>query len=151
MDEAAFETDEERALWSTLVSTKGKIYPGTCSFFIKWSLMEFRLFFPMGHASCWVWDILQFALIWTRHLLNWTWDKPIYLTGIEIDDFVEISSELLQPLEDFFNNVFVMVVCFLRDSIIYIINVYIRCGKLHLRVYVDERNLHALVLPDLEL
>ncbi|KAJ6679328.1 GLYCYL-TRNA SYNTHETASE [Salix purpurea] len=56
VDEAAFETDEERALWSTFVSTKGKIYP-----------------------------------------------------GIEIDDFVEISSELLQPLEDFFNNVFVMV------------------------------------------
>ncbi|XP_031501765.1 glycine--tRNA ligase, chloroplastic/mitochondrial 2 isoform X2 [Nymphaea colorata] len=28
---------------------------------------------------------------------------------IEIDDFVEISSVLLQPLEDFFNNVFVMV------------------------------------------
>ncbi|KAJ6879316.1 glycine--tRNA ligase [Populus alba x Populus x berolinensis] len=56
VDEAAFETDEERALWSTFMSTKSKIYP-----------------------------------------------------GIEIDEFVEISSELLQPLEDFFNNVFVMV------------------------------------------
>lgn len=56
VDEAAFETDEERALWSTFTSTKSKIYP-----------------------------------------------------GIEIDEFVEISSELLQPLEDFFNNVFVMV------------------------------------------
>ncbi|CAK7347749.1 unnamed protein product [Dovyalis caffra] len=56
VDEAAFETDEERALWSTFLSTKGKIHP-----------------------------------------------------GIEIDEFVEISSELLQPLEDFFNNVFVMV------------------------------------------
>jgi hypothetical protein len=32
-------------------------------------------------------------------------------TGLDIDDFVEISSQLIQPLEDFFNNVFVMVVC----------------------------------------
>lgn len=30
---------------------------------------------------------------------------------MEVDDFVEASSCLLQPLEDFFNNVFVMVVC----------------------------------------
>ncbi|WJX59172.1 Glycine--tRNA ligase, chloroplastic/mitochondrial 2 [Trifolium repens] len=29
--------------------------------------------------------------------------------GLDIDDFVEISSQLIQPLEDFFNNVFVMV------------------------------------------
>ncbi|CAI0446276.1 unnamed protein product [Linum tenue] len=29
--------------------------------------------------------------------------------GIEVDEFIEISAELLQPLEDFFNNVFVMV------------------------------------------
>ncbi|GAB2222126.1 hypothetical protein Droror1_Dr00013328 [Drosera rotundifolia] len=29
--------------------------------------------------------------------------------GVEIDDFVETSRQLLQPLEDFFNNVFVMV------------------------------------------
>ncbi|KAF2311052.1 hypothetical protein GH714_019304 [Hevea brasiliensis] len=56
VDEAAFETSEERALWNVFLSTKSKIYP-----------------------------------------------------GIEVDEFVEISSELLQPLEDFFNNVFVMV------------------------------------------
>ncbi|OAY49428.1 glycine--tRNA ligase, chloroplastic/mitochondrial 2 [Manihot esculenta] len=56
VDESAFETSEERALWSIFLSTKSKIHP-----------------------------------------------------GIEVDDFVEISSELLQPLEDFFNNVFVMV------------------------------------------
>ncbi|KAK2975427.1 hypothetical protein RJ640_007346 [Escallonia rubra] len=31
------------------------------------------------------------------------------LSCIEVDDFVETSSELLQPLEDFFNHVFVMV------------------------------------------
>jgi hypothetical protein len=100
------------------------------------TLMELRSLFPMGHASFWVWNILQFALICISelwHLLNWPWDKHIHLTGIEIDEFVEISSELLQPLEDFFNNVFVMVVCFLQDSIIFIINVYIRCWKLHLR------------------
>ncbi|GAA0148744.1 aminoacyl-tRNA synthetase [Lithospermum erythrorhizon] len=30
---------------------------------------------------------------------------------MEVDDFFEISSQLLEPLEDFFNNVFVMVVC----------------------------------------
>ncbi|GAB2240755.1 hypothetical protein Droror1_Dr00021273 [Drosera rotundifolia] len=29
--------------------------------------------------------------------------------GVEIDDFVRTSRQLLQPLEDFFNNVFVMV------------------------------------------
>jgi hypothetical protein len=32
-------------------------------------------------------------------------------TGLDIDDFVETSSQLIQPLEHFFNNVFVMVVC----------------------------------------
>ncbi|KAK3008084.1 hypothetical protein RJ639_013611 [Escallonia herrerae] len=31
------------------------------------------------------------------------------MMGIEVDDFVETSSQLLQPLEDFFNHVFVMV------------------------------------------
>ncbi|EEF50248.1 glycine--tRNA ligase, chloroplastic/mitochondrial 2 isoform X2 [Ricinus communis] len=56
VDEAAFETAEERALWSIFLSTKSKIFP-----------------------------------------------------DIEVDEFVEVSSELLQPLEDFFNNVFVMV------------------------------------------
>ncbi|ESQ27628.1 hypothetical protein EUTSA_v10018047mg [Eutrema salsugineum] len=30
-------------------------------------------------------------------------------TGIEIEEFTEISTQLLEPLEDFFNNVFVMV------------------------------------------
>ncbi|KAK9273495.1 hypothetical protein L1049_018305 [Liquidambar formosana] len=56
VDEAAFETSEERALWSAFLSVRNTIYP-----------------------------------------------------GIEVDDFVETSSQLLQPLEDFFNNVFVMV------------------------------------------
>ncbi|KAH0980588.1 hypothetical protein GBA52_007765 [Prunus armeniaca] len=56
VDEAAFETDEEKALWSSFLSVRNKI----CH-------------------------------------------------GIEIDEFVEISSQLLQPLEDFFNHVFVMV------------------------------------------
>lgn len=56
VDEAAFETDEERALWSTFLSLRSKIHP-----------------------------------------------------GIEVEDFVEASVQLLQPLEDFFNNVFVMV------------------------------------------
>ncbi|KAM3704324.1 hypothetical protein ACJW31_04G167700 [Castanea mollissima] len=56
VDEAAFETNEERALWSAFLSVKNKIHP-----------------------------------------------------GIEIDDFVEISSQLVQPLEEFFNHVFVMV------------------------------------------
>lgn len=56
VDEGAFETKEERALWSTFTSLKTKIRP-----------------------------------------------------DMEVDDFVEASSDLLQPLEDFFNHVFVMV------------------------------------------
>ncbi|KAJ4727275.1 Glycine--tRNA ligase, chloroplastic/mitochondrial 2 [Melia azedarach] len=56
VDEAAFQTSEERALWSAFLSIKNKIHPGT-----------------------------------------------------GVDDFIEISSQLLQPLEDFFNHVFVMV------------------------------------------
>ncbi|KAI7756462.1 hypothetical protein M8C21_029396 [Ambrosia artemisiifolia] len=54
--EASFETNEEKMLWSTFLSIRGKIHP-----------------------------------------------------GIEVDDFVEISSQLIQPLEDFFTRVFVMV------------------------------------------
>ncbi|KAE8038567.1 hypothetical protein FH972_011065 [Carpinus fangiana] len=56
VDEAAFETNEEKALWDAFLSVENKIHP-----------------------------------------------------GIEVDDFVEISSQLVQPLEDFFNHVFVMV------------------------------------------
>ncbi|KAK4476449.1 hypothetical protein RD792_015602 [Penstemon davidsonii] len=56
VDEAAFETNEERALWSTFTSLRSKIHP-----------------------------------------------------DMEVDDFVEASYDLLRPLDDFFNNVFVMV------------------------------------------
>ncbi|XWS35598.1 hypothetical protein CRYUN_Cryun20dG0010900 [Craigia yunnanensis] len=56
VDDAAFETNEERALWETFLSVENRIHP-----------------------------------------------------GIEVDDFIEISSELVQPLEDFFDRVFVMV------------------------------------------
>lgn len=56
VDETAFETIEERALWTAYLSAKNKIHP-----------------------------------------------------GINVDDFVKISSQLVQPLEDFFNHVFVMV------------------------------------------
>ncbi|XP_039003128.1 glycine--tRNA ligase, chloroplastic/mitochondrial 2-like [Hibiscus syriacus] len=56
VDDAVFETNEERALWGAFLSVKNNIHP-----------------------------------------------------GIEVDDFIEISSELIQPLEDFFNEVFVMV------------------------------------------
>ncbi|PRQ57408.1 putative glycine--tRNA ligase [Rosa chinensis] len=56
VDEAAFETDEERALWISFLSVKNKI----CH-------------------------------------------------GIEVDEFVKISAQLVQPLDDFFNHVFVMV------------------------------------------
>lgn len=40
--------------------------------------------------------------------------------GVEVDDFIEASSALVQPLENFFNNVFVMVVsaCCPLDSIL---------------------------------
>ncbi|KAG9452154.1 hypothetical protein H6P81_005058 [Aristolochia fimbriata] len=54
--EAAFETNEEKALWNAYLDIKRKIHP-----------------------------------------------------GVEIDDFFEASSQLIQPLEDFFNHVFVMV------------------------------------------
>uniref|UniRef100_A0A7N0UR89 glycine--tRNA ligase n=2 Tax=Kalanchoe fedtschenkoi TaxID=63787 RepID=A0A7N0UR89_KALFE len=56
VDESAFETDHEKALWNSLLSVQSKIYP-----------------------------------------------------DIEVDDFTEISSQLIQPLEHFFDNVFVMV------------------------------------------
>ncbi|CAL0324336.1 unnamed protein product [Lupinus luteus] len=56
VDEAAFETNEERVLWTTFLSVKKSIVPGQ-----------------------------------------------------ELDEFIDISSQLIQPLEDFFNNVFVMV------------------------------------------
>lgn len=56
VDEAAFETDEEKALWNAFLSVRNKIYP-----------------------------------------------------AIEVDDFIETSLQLVQPLEDFFNHVFVMV------------------------------------------
>ncbi|KAK1274219.1 hypothetical protein QJS04_geneDACA012516 [Acorus gramineus] len=56
VNEAAFETDEERALWNAFLEVRTKIHP-----------------------------------------------------GIEIDEFVNTSLQLQQPLEDFFNHVFVMV------------------------------------------
>lgn len=56
VDEAAFGTSEERALWDSFLSVKNQINP-----------------------------------------------------AIEVDTFVEVSAKLVQPLEDFFNNVFVMV------------------------------------------
>ena len=56
VDDQAFETNEEKALWSTFLSLRSKTHP-----------------------------------------------------EMEIDDFVEASSELIEPLEDFFNKVFVMV------------------------------------------
>ncbi|XP_017971360.1 PREDICTED: glycine--tRNA ligase, chloroplastic/mitochondrial 2 isoform X1 [Theobroma cacao] len=51
VDDAAFETNKERALWDAFFFTKSKIHP-----------------------------------------------------GIEVDDFIEISSELVQPLEYFFQS-----------------------------------------------
>ena len=36
----------------------------------------------------------------------------VFSLGIDVDEFVEASSQLVQPLEDFFNEVFVMVVRF---------------------------------------
>ncbi|XP_057981436.1 glycine--tRNA ligase, chloroplastic/mitochondrial 2 isoform X2 [Malania oleifera] len=59
VEEAVFETNEERVLWRTFLSVKNTIHP-----------------------------------------------------GIEVDDFVETSSQLLQPLDDFFNRVFVMVIAY---------------------------------------
>ncbi|XP_039064036.1 LOW QUALITY PROTEIN: glycine--tRNA ligase, chloroplastic/mitochondrial 2-like [Hibiscus syriacus] len=43
-----------------------------------------------------LWD----ALLSVKHKIH---------PGVEVDDFIEISSDLVQPLEDYFNGVFVMV------------------------------------------
>ncbi|XP_024026458.1 glycine--tRNA ligase, chloroplastic/mitochondrial 2 isoform X1 [Morus notabilis] len=56
VDEALFDTEEERALWSSFLSVKSKIY-----------------------------------------------------LDIEVDEFFDASTQLLKPLEDFFDSVFVMV------------------------------------------
>ncbi|XP_074301715.1 glycine--tRNA ligase, chloroplastic/mitochondrial 2-like [Silene latifolia] len=56
VNEVAFETEEERALWNAFLSVNSKVHH-----------------------------------------------------GVEIDDFVQASSELVQPLANFFDNVFVMV------------------------------------------
>lgn len=56
VDEAAFESNEERALWNTFLSIRNEVHP-----------------------------------------------------GIEVDEFFEISSKFIEPLEDFFEHVFVMV------------------------------------------
>lgn len=51
-------------------------------------------------------------VIFLLHLVTCTVIAIFVLsTAIEVEDFVEASAQLLQPLEDFFNNVFVMVVC----------------------------------------
>ncbi|KAK4782690.1 hypothetical protein SAY86_007064 [Trapa natans] len=56
VDEAAFETSEERELWNAFLAVKNRIS-----------------------------------------------------SDVEVDTFIESSAQLVQPLEDFFNNVFVMV------------------------------------------
>lgn len=49
--------------------------------------------------------------------------RPFYI-GMEVDDFVETSANLLQPLEDFFNKVFVMVVRSIWSSLMLNINAF---------------------------
>ena len=47
---------------------------------------------------------------WQQLQPNYSIHVFVHCIGMEVDDFVETSHKLLQPLEDFFNNVFVMVV-----------------------------------------
>ncbi|XP_027907837.1 glycine--tRNA ligase, chloroplastic/mitochondrial 2 isoform X3 [Vigna unguiculata] len=48
-------------------------------------------------------------VLWNTFLSVKKTIHPVLYTGLDIDDFVETSCQLIQPLEDFFNNVFVMV------------------------------------------
>lgn len=101
MDEGAFETKEEKALWCTFTSLKAKIRPGiTLSPVFNFLFCNDEVTYLHSTAD----QFLPF--------LNLLRDSSVLCTDMEVDDFVEASSDLLQPLEDFFNNVFVMVVCF---------------------------------------
>lgn len=91
MDEAAFESKEERALWSTYTSLSSKICPGKYLF---------------EYADCEAHS--EYIFLPPSGLLT----PSVKFTEMEVDDFVEASFQLVQPLEDFFNNVFVMVVRF---------------------------------------
>lgn len=83
MDENAFETSQERALWRTYTSIKDRIYTGNSAFFSA------------------VFSQTSLCQISLTHF---------QISGIEIEEFTEVSMQLVEPLEDFFNNVFVMVV-----------------------------------------
>ncbi|RWR78792.1 glycine--tRNA ligase, chloroplastic/mitochondrial 2 isoform X1 [Cinnamomum micranthum f. kanehirae] len=50
-------------------------------------------------------ETVEEKALWNSYLAVKTNIHP----GVEVDDFVHESSQLIQPLEDFFNNVFVMV------------------------------------------
>jgi hypothetical protein len=122
---------EKREEHSLLLSTKGKIYPATWFFLHKMiTLLGSSSLFPMENAAFWIWNIWQFALIYIGRLLE------IFWTGIGIDESVETSysSELLQPLEDFFNN-------FLQYSIIYTINAYLRCWEVRSSEFILKREI----------
>lgn len=95
MDDAAFETDEERALWDAYSVVKAKTHPGTLHAPPHDFLMHCHFIF-LGVTKHW----LKKACLC----------RSVPPPGVDIRSFVEASSELVQPLEDFFNNVFVMVV-----------------------------------------
>lgn len=104
MDETAFETKEERALWSTFTSLRSKIHPGISSLIIY----LFKYVAPISE--------LKFCFLPFPFPPYYVTD---HVTEMEVDDFVEASFQLVHPLEDFFNHVFVMVVCFF-NFIIYL-------------------------------
>lgn len=69
----------------------------SCGALTSLSKTEFTLVAPLSSLLD---SLTRFQISLTR----------FQISGIEIEEFTEISTQLLQPLEDFFNNVFVMVV-----------------------------------------
>ncbi|CAN6936790.1 unnamed protein product [Brassica oleracea] len=84
VDEAVFETSQEKELWSIYTSIKDRIHSGNSTSFSNTGMVQ------------------SYKLKFLKRL-------PILFPGIGIEEFTEISTQLVEPLEDFFNNVFVMV------------------------------------------
>ena len=85
VDESVFETSQEKELWSIYTSIKDRIHSGNSTSFSNTGMVQ-------------------------SYKLKFLSLLPILFQGIGIEEFTEISTQLVEPLEDFFNNVFVMVV-----------------------------------------
>lgn len=86
MDEAAFETDEERALWSTFLSLRGKIHPGNLS-----SLTSFRfvlLFFYLFTED--IASGLSAQFIWVARARTWNVDFKYNKDSVHLNLYIII-------------------------------------------------------------